>query len=251
MIRILAAFLAFSIACVTGAVAQTTTISVDGNVALSSLISLADNHIADMANTLETLAKTPAAASGDWSQIEPSLKEAAAVNVPAVVFYAAADGTYWTVSGGKQTATLSDRAYFKRALAGQRTIGELLASRSTGKAVAIVAIPIVGANGAITGAFGGSIYVDQLSTLLVNEMHVGAGMVFWALDQHGVIALHSDTSNVFVEPAKMSPALQRVTAHMLAHESGQETYAYRGQTRTILYRKSPLTGWTYGFGVTH
>jgi hypothetical protein len=253
MSRISAVLLAIAITLSSsaGARADQAAFRVDANVALSSLLSLSDNHLQTMADTLDTLAATGAARSGDWSRIEAPLKEAAAVNVPAILFFARTDGTYWTAEGGKQSATLSDRPYFKRALAGKSTIGDLVSSRSTGRAVAVVAVPIVGENGAVTGVLGGSIYLDRLSAILASEMQVGAGNIFWAIDSTGTIALHGDTSNIFAQPAKMSPELQRVTARMLANDEGTETYTYRGQTRTVIYRKSALTGWHYGFGVTH
>jgi methyl-accepting chemotaxis protein len=250
VIRSLAAFLALALLLCAGASAQQAPFDVDGSVALASLVSLADNHLRTMVDTLETIAATPEAASGDWAQIKAPLEEAASVNVPAVLYYGRADGTYWTTDRGKQSATLSDRPYFQRALAGQRTVGDLVTSKSTGKAVAVVVVPVVGKNGAVTGLLGGSIYLDKLSTLLATEMHVGPGMLFWAIDPQGKIALHSDTSNIFAEPGKMSPELQRVMADMLAHDRGTDTYTFRGQKRTVIYEKSPLTGWRYGFGVT-
>lgn len=133
---------------------------------------------------------------------------------------------------------------------GERPIGDLIASRSTGKPVAIVAVPVMGKDGKVVGVLGASIYLDQLSLLLTDEMRLRPGMLFWALDPHGTIALHSDSSNVFVQPGKLTPALAKVTADMLAQNSGTETYSYKGQTRTVIFRKSPVTGWTYGFGIT-
>jgi Cache domain len=249
MIRFLAVFLAFVLCCSAGSAAAPV-FTVDGSVALASLISLADNHFETMGDTLITMAASPAAASGDWSQIEPELRKAASVNVAAIVYYANTDGVYWTITGGKQPTTIADRPYFKRAMAGQRTIGDLVQSRSTGKAVAVLALPVTGKDGKVNGMLGASIYLDQLSTLLVDEMRLQPGMVFWALDPHGTIALHSDTSNVFAQPGKMTPALAKVTAKMLSENSGSETYVYKGRTRTVIFRKSPLTGWTYGFGIT-
>ncbi len=249
MIRSLAVCLAFALCCGAGSAAEPA-FSVDANVALASLMSLSDNHIAAMAATLDTVAATPAAASGEWSQIEPVLRKAASLNVAAVVFYANANGAYWTITDGKQPSTISDRPYFIRAMHGERPIGDLLASRSTGKAAAVVAVPVMGKDGKASGILGASIYLDQLSLQLAAEMHLTPSLVFWALDSHGTIALHSDTSNIFVQPGKLSPQLQRVTARMLAQHSGTETYSYKGQKRTVIFRKSELTGWTYGFGIT-
>jgi hypothetical protein len=247
MIRCLAAFLTFAFACSTGAGAAPPAFTVDANVALSSLISLSDNHMATLEDTLETLASTPAAASGDWSLIEPSLRKVGSINVAAILYYANTNGVYWTITTGKQPTTIADRPYFIRAMQGKSTVGDLLESRSTGKPVAVVAVPVM-KDGKVTGMLGGSIFLDQLSLLLVSEMRIHSGMLFWALDPHGTIALHSDTSNVFVKPGT-TPALKAVTKRMLADRAGTETYSYKGQTRTVVFRKSGLTGWTYGFGI--
>jgi Cache domain len=249
MIRVVSAVLALSLACVPELCAAQQPVTINGSVALASLVALSDNHIETVAGTLEMLASSPDVVAGNWSRIEAPLKRAASDNVPAIVFYANTGGTYWTSGGGKQATTLLDRAYFKRALSGKRTVGELVASRSTGKAVAVVAIPVLDRNGTVTGVLGASIYLDQLSLLLVKEMQLAPPMLFWAIDAQGTIALHSDPSNIFVRPAKISPVLARVTARMLAHDRGTETYDFRGKTRTIMYQRSTLTGWTYGFGI--
>ncbi|HTA40071.1 MAG TPA: cache domain-containing protein [Candidatus Acidoferrales bacterium] len=250
MTRFVAIFLTAAFLCSTAAGAAPPAFTVDASVVLASLMSLTDNHLKTMAGSLDTVAATPAAQSGDWSQIEPELRKAASLNVAAIVYYINANGAYWTISGGKQPTTVADRPYFIRAMRGERPIGDLLASRSTGKAVAVVAVPVTGKDGKINGVLGASIYLDQLSVLLADEMRIQPGMVFWALDPRGTIAVHSDASNVFVQPLK-TPALKAVTERMLAAQSGVETYTYKGAKRTVLFRKSALTGWTFGFGIVH
>jgi hypothetical protein len=36
---------------------------------------------------------------------------------------------------------------------------------------------------------------------------------------------------------------------MLANDEGTDSYTFRGKKRVVIYRKSPLTGWRYGFGM--
>src|SRR5512138_2456896 len=57
--------------------------TVDGRVALASLLSLGDAHIVKMADSLQILAATPAAASGEWEQIRGPLEDVGELNVPA------------------------------------------------------------------------------------------------------------------------------------------------------------------------
>ena len=251
MIRIAAAAMAAALFAFVAAPrpAAAATFQIDANVGLSALVALGDAHIRTMADSLETLAATQTARSGDWSAIAPPLRDATKNNVPAVLWYAHADGTYWTASSGLQTAKLSDRAYFKRVLAGNTDLGELVTSRSTGRAVAVVAVPVKDAGGTVTGVLGASIYLDDFSNLLAKELGIGPPLLFWAVDGSGTIALHGDTSSIFMKPAEMSPALKAVMTEMLANDEGTATYEFRGKTRTVIYRKSGYTGWRYGFGV--
>ncbi len=253
MQRFAAALLAFALACAVplAAPAQTGAISVDGNVALSSLVALTEGHLRTMADTLELLASTKAAQAGDWMQLAPHLRERASSNVPAVMWYANPDGTYWTLDAGLQKGTLADRPYFARVRAGSTVIGDLVVSRSTGKEVAVVAVPVTSSSGAVTGVLGASIYLQPLSELIAREMGIGPNAIFWAIDGRGIIAIHSDTSNIFMEPSAMSPELKAVTQEMLTSEGGVATYTFRGRTRTVIYRRSVLTSWHFGFGVLH
>jgi hypothetical protein len=250
MIRLLSAVLALALCFPAAARARQDAISIDGNVALSSLMALADNHVMTMADTLETLAATGSGRSGDWDRISGGLRKAAAVNVPAVMWYARTDGTYFTTEKGLQSAKVSDRPYFARVLAGQTVIGDLVVSKSTGKPVAVVVVPIKDKSGTVTGILGGSIYLDKLSALLSREMAITPGMVFWAMDATGTVALHSASADIIMsQPATLSAELKRVTDEMLAQPQGVETYTYRGVKRTMLFRKSTVTGWIYGFGI--
>jgi hypothetical protein len=222
---------------------------VSADVALSSLISLTDAHLRTVADTLGALAATPGVQRADWDAVKDPLRQVAALNVPAILTFSRPDGTYWALNGGRQSANIADRDYFKRAMHGDVVVGELVTSRSTGKPVAIIAVPIRSANGSVVGVLGAAVFLDALSAQIKKEMGVGRDYIFWAIDGTGKIALHSDPSNIFVEPGRMSPELARVRDEMLANDSGTTAYVFRGTHRTVVYRKSALTGWRYGFGI--
>jgi len=76
-------------------------------------------------------------------------------------------------------------------------------------------------------------------------------MSMWARTKtNRITALHSDPMNIF-NPALNVPELTSALRHMIATDSGVRTYAFKGKTRTVLFRHSTVTGWTYGFGVVH
>ena len=245
--RYAAAFLTFTLCLPAPASAQQGVFTVDANVALTSLVSIVDGHFKNMADALETLADTEEARSAQFSAVEAPLKRIAATQVPAALFFADRLGNYWTLDG-KQQQSVADRAYFAAAMKGNVSIGTLVTSRSTGRPVAIIAVPITATNGTVVGLLGASIYLDDLSALVRRETGADANDLFWAIDPTGTIAIHSDPTNIFVVPGKLSPALKSVEEAMLARDEGTQTYVYRGRKRTVIFRKSELTGWRYGFG---
>jgi hypothetical protein len=226
---------------------QTNVLQVNGDVALSSLASLSDGHLRKLADTLQLAAHHLAAHSLQWTRVRPALKELRPMNVASALWFALPNGSYWTLDGGPQTANLRTRAYFARLLGGKEVIGDLVVSKATKKAVAIVAVPIVERN-AVVGALGASVYLDQLSAELRREMHLPAGTIFYSFDSNGIVALNWDKTLIFLQPRKVSADLDRAFGAMLAHAEGRETYVFRGKARTVLYRKSNITRWWYAFG---
>jgi hypothetical protein len=225
---------------------------VDGRIALHSFMSLSDGHLQKLADVLSVLASTDAVRSGEWNRIRGPLAEAKRVNVPATLWFALPDGTYWTVAQGRVAETLSDRRYFPRVLAGGTVIGDLVVSRSTKRNSAIVAVPVRGRDSSIVGVLGASVNLETLAALLRQEMGgMPTGLLFYAIDAQPLGALNSDSSLIFTEPMKLGDeGMRRAFTEMLSNQQGVVTYTFRGSRRTVLYRKSSVTGWWYGFGVT-
>jgi methyl-accepting chemotaxis protein len=223
--------------------------SVDGQVGLASLISLSDGHFRKMADSLQAIAATKAVRSGNWEKVRPELAEVAKTNVPALMWFALPDGSYWSVEEGKSRESLATRPYFSKLLAGQRVMCDLVVSKATGKSVAIIAVPILRPDKTVAGAVGSSIYLDKLSAILKEEMNLDTNVIFYSFDAVPLLALEWDASLIFVEPKKLGEEIARVFTEMLSKEQGVVTYKFRDRSRTVLYRKSPLTGWWYAFGL--
>jgi hypothetical protein len=224
------------------------TVMVDGTVALASLESLADGHLLRMAGFLEVLASGEGR-TADWPRIRGRLAGIANHNVAAVLWFARPDGRYWTAAEGREAGDLSDRAYWPRLMAGEPVTGSLVVSRSTGRSVAIVAVPVRGEDGAVIGALGASIHLDSLSLRLAHEMRLPDDVVFYAIDSVPLGALNRDPGLIFTEPLELGPDLARAIREMLAREEGVVTYRFRNSVRTVRFRKSPVTGWWYALGV--
>lgn len=224
---------------------------VDGRIALHSLMSLSDAHLQKIADVLTMVSRTAAARSAEWRRIRPHLADAARVNVAAVFWFAEPNGKYWTLDLGRASATLSDRAYFPRLLAGETVLGDLVTSHSTNRNTAIVAVPIRGQNGSIVGMLGSSVHLDSLATRIRAEMGgLPDGLIFFAIDATPLGALNSDPALIFTDPMKLGDEdMRRAFTEMLSREEGVVRYEFRNSRRTVLFRKSAVSNWWYGFGV--
>lgn len=225
--------------------------TVDGRVALAAFMSLSDGHLRKMADSLRLISESAVARSADWQRIREPLKAVEKSNVSAVLWFALPDGSYWTLEQGRVTENLASRPYFPRVLAGQSVIGELVASRSTGKSVAIVAVPIIRPDKSVAGVLGASVHLDLLSALIRQEMSLDDSMIFYTFDAAPLLALGWDAGLIFVDPTKLGEAVGNAIKEMLSQEQGTVTYTFRERKRTVLYRKSSLSGWWHAFGVVH
>jgi hypothetical protein len=225
-------------------------LTIDGRVGASVAIVLAEGHIRGMVRSLELLAMTEEVRSGKWERMVSLLAKFKEGQIPAVVFYALPDGSYYTVEKGKTDQNIKDRAYFAKVMAGEPTLGDLVVSRSTGKKVMVATVPVKQA-GNVIGALGASIHLDKLSELLARELQLPPNMVLYAIDKRGVTALHSVTRLIFEEPAKQkSETLRRAVQEVLSKEEGIVTYEFEGARKTAYFGTSPFTGWRFALAVT-
>ena len=221
---------------------------VDLEVGLAGLMSLTELEFQKMSEALQQVAMSDVAASAQWERIEPLLRWVRDRNMPALVWFALPDGSYWSVDGGKAEGNLSRRDYFPRVLAGQLILGELVVSYATGRSSGIVAVP-VRRDGETVGVLGASVFLDAFSEELRSRLGLRPPLIFFALDSEPLLALDW-MSEVFENPKQLgSPSLARAVNQMLAGEEGRVRYEYQGRQRVVLYRKSKVLPWWFALGV--
>jgi hypothetical protein len=222
--------------------------AVPAEVALSSFIAIADGHLGQLRSLLQTLADTEAAVSADWGRIEGPLSRLEERTIAAVLWFALPDGTYWTVDRGMIDERLTDRPYFPRLLEGEEVIGDLVVSRSTGRSVAIVAVPVRTPDGEVVGVLGSSVLLERLSEQIREDMGLTEREIFYAFDQKPLLALVWDPELIFSDPLELGEEVAAAFREMLARDEGVVSYTFRERRRTVSYRRSGLTGWWYAFG---
>lgn len=222
---------------------------VEGRVALASFMAISDGHLQQIANHFRVLASSEEVRSADWVRVRGPLGAVEQVNVRALMWFALPDGSYWSVQAGQAAGNLSDRPYWPRLMAGQTVLGDLVASKATGKSSAIVAVPVRDAQGGILGVLGSSVYLDSLSLLIKREIDLQPDQIFWSIDATPIGALQDDPEQIFLDPYDLGePELENAVREMLTREEGVVNYRFRGKRRTVLYRKSHVSGWWYAFG---
>lgn len=219
--------------------------SVNVKVALSALTTLAESQIRDMADALAVAAATDEAQSADWEKIRPLLNTFQGHFLPANLWFARPDGSYFTLDKGLTNKNLKDRPYFPTVLNGQVSVGELVVSKATGENTTIIAVPIKRQE-KVVGVLGASVYLDKFGQRLAQAVSLPPDMVFYALDSKGRVALHSQKELVFQEAAQLgSPTLSKAVAKMLATPEGEVTYSFAGGEQKAVYQTAPSLGWKF------
>jgi len=217
--------------------------------ALSALTALADQRILTVARSLEVIALTDDARSGEWERIRPLLAEIERHPDPAVrTWYALPDGSYYTPVDGLTNSSLKDRTYFPGVLAGNVSIGALVVSHSTGRDTAIAAVPVV-SDGEVTGVLGASIYLDAMSEALKQDLKLPDGMFFLAVDPDGRVALHSLEERISQDLEQQgTPSMRSAVETIRSSENGTVEYEYEGRPWRVIFDTSPVTNWRFGIG---
>ena len=224
------------------------TLAFDGKVVLSSLVSLVDGRLSAISDLLSVAALTEEVRSGDWARMKPLLAEIQKCEGGAVAWYALPDGSYYTVDKDKMDQNLKDRPYLPKALAGQKVIGDLVVSKSTGQMSAVMVVPV--SNGkTVTGILGLSLFMQKFGEGIQKDMNLPDSAIFFALNRDRVTAFHVRAERVFVDPATQgSESMTRAVQDMLAKEEGVVEYEFGGPRR-VMFRHSNVTGWWYALGL--
>jgi hypothetical protein len=222
--------------------------TVNGEMELATAMALTDNHIESLANTMQVLATTSEVKAGSWEGMENLLSRFGQDQLPALMWFALPDGSYYAVGVGKASGNLSDRSYFPKVMSGEVSIGDLVVSKATGNNSMIATVPVKN-DGAVIGALGASVFLEDFSKILVQEMQLPADMVFYAINDQGYIALSSDTQYIMQKASDLSNSFSQAVNEMLSKKQGNTTYQLGGMTETVVYKTSSLTNWCFALGI--
>ncbi len=220
-------------------------IEADSQSMLSAFVSYTDLRMSSVQQSLEILTSTTEAKSAEWQRMKALLSGYEKSDGGLVVWFVRPDGTYYTVDKGLMKVKLSDRSYFPALMSGQKIMGALVVSKSTGQRSAVIAVPMK-VDGKVIGAIGASLFLDRLSEQVGSALALRADATFFSVAPNGLTTLHKTTNREFLDPRELgSETLKKATNEMLSNPAGETTYEFDNVTKRAIYRTSPLTQWKF------
>lgn len=202
---------------------------------------------------LNELASSEEVRSMNW----PTQKAALADDVDRLEYLDMAvvlpNGTAQYVTSG-ETANLGDRAYIKKALAGEANISDVLISKVTNGTVIMFATPIKN-DGKVVGALIGRKSGDALHDI-TDELGVGENGFSFILGSDSTLYSHPDRDlvmsqvNVYneIEENGELKSLGLALKKLGLGNTGVIDYTYLGIERFAAITSLPSTGWSLGIG---
>jgi hypothetical protein len=217
----------------------------DAQSLLSAFVAYTDLRMSSVQQSIEILASTTEARSGNWKKMKPLLRGYEKSDGGLVVWFVRPDGSYYTVDRGLMDVKLSDRAYFPGLMSGEQVMGTLVVSKSTGQRSAVIAVPVKRGDKVI-GAIGVSLFLEKLADQVDSALALRPDVTFFALAPNGLTTLHKMTRREFLDPRELgSETLKQAANEMLANPAGETSYEFDNATKTAIYRTSPLTQWKF------
>jgi signal transduction histidine kinase/CheY-like chemotaxis protein/HPt (histidine-containing phosphotransfer) domain-containing protein len=132
----------------------------------------------------------------------------------ASIWRAGADGAITCASGAealRQSLNVADREYFKRAVATKSlVVSGFLTAKLSGKPIMVAALPMIGADGAVTSVVGVSMDLDWINRTAA-EARQKPDTVMMLLDSHGAVLAHQpDTASYLGRSFAENPLVRRL-----------------------------------------
>jgi methyl-accepting chemotaxis protein len=195
---------------------------------------------------MTVISVAPVVVSGNKADIFPFLAAVGNVNKAYnSISYASPDGRYINSRG--PTGSIIEREYFKKAMRGEASFSDPLVNKSTGQLVAVVAVPVKGADGKVNGAQYGAIDMAGL-TKKVLDVKVGKSGYAFVVQSDGLQIIHPDKEAAMkrnaLKDADADPGQKAVTERMVKGEQGIATFPTREGDKYYAFAPIPGTGWS-------
>jgi methyl-accepting chemotaxis protein len=133
---------------------------------------------------------------------------------------------------------VSDRQYFKEALAGKTAISQVLASRSTGNPIVVIATPIKDGD-TVRGVYYIALDLDRFSGEFVSSLKILQTGYAFMFDEQGVVIAHPDKTQIF----KTKLPDYEWGRQLLGRHNGELRYTYLGVDKSTTFKTSDTLHW--------
>ncbi len=142
----------------------------------------------------------------------------------------------------------SDRQYVKEILAGKEIYVSpvVLKSRTTGKLIGIISVPVKDEKGKLLGGIALCPDLDVLFKRHIYPLHFGKGGYAFVLDGTGTTLAHPDKKNIMKDMSNVS-----FIKYALQHKNGSLDYSYNGIKKFLLFKSIKGTNWLIGMTANH
>ena len=155
----------------------------------------------------------------------------------------AADGQKIATSSDDRTMkSRADRDYYKKAMAGESYISQMLISKTTGLATVVVATPVFGRSGVPVGVLTVSLQTSAITDEM-SKFVLGKTGYIWVVDRDGLVVLHKDKDLMLKENITQIKGMEVFTAKALSGASGFDSYIYEGARKSGAYATAESIDW--------
>jgi methyl-accepting chemotaxis protein len=191
--------------------------------------------------------------SMDWHQQLPALKAEVQRLGYQQMAVATPDGNARLSDGS--TADVSDRDYFKQAMAGKTVFSNVIIHRVLNKPIMVVAAPIKSTSGQVLGVVFAILDAAQLSEI-TDQIKYGQTGYSYIIDNTGTLIAHGNRQFVmdqrnFIEESRSDPNFERLAQmmrQMVRGETGFDEYNFMGSDRYFGFAPIEGTNWSIAVG---
>lgn len=138
---------------------------------------------------------------------------------------------------------LSQRSYFREAMAGKTVFSEVIRSKLSGKPTFVVAVPVI-KNGHPVGICLGSVDLVQFNQRYINSIRIGQLGYAYMVDREGTFLAHPVAENILDKGISGYDWGK----NMLHNGEGFEKYPWQGKQKIVAYQHVSKTGWVVAAG---
>lgn len=150
------------------------------------------------------------------------------------------DGHQLVRSDKGKLVNLQERDYFKAAMRGEEYVSEVIVSKTTGKAITVIEVPVKTPDGKVIGMIQRNYNISALTQLLKNAANPETELAIF--EGNGKLVSHSTIS---IEKEEDRIDMSRYPFIGQAREGEQQTFeiVVDGEKKLVSCEREPQTGW--------